>query len=122
MKALTQLTDAEKATLLHELFPEEMSALLNSVIAFGRRMINDANTLNDNWITVLDMRMSVDTTENIINTIARIYDQLASDSVLFGESLFHRSRFIFMSAALQEFMETTLNDKLFKAIELLFDL
>lgn len=112
----------EKATFLFELFPHAIAPILNYVLEMGKKIQEDPGLLNENWQILLSKQQWADTIQATCNFITSDYSRILDSSKIFSGVLFVGNCGMFILACLQEYMNECEDDKLYKALELLFDL
>lgn len=124
MKPLDKLTTIGKAELLHQLFPQEIPALITFIQNMGKT-IKEEEKLNrqiwnkepfsfDEWIQLAD---------EVNNRIYQHGTKLYADKRLFAIYLFYDDVFAFTSYCISVYITTRIhnNQKFKEAIELLFN-
>lgn len=123
MKPLEELTPQEKATLLHQLLPKEIPALLDFTMGICEGIMGDTENKTDDWkglLTVDDWRW---TALSINATLRKNKDLLIDSSIYFGTALFENGGDYLMGYCLTIY--TTVrkhpNQKFTLAVALLFN-
>ena len=124
MKPLEQLINVEKARLLHELFPQEIPALLEYISNICRTIQEEEQLLRNRWdngLFTFDVWLSF--VQEVNNKIGRYGKRLHTQSGLFADQLFDGYLALYMVHCLNLYTSTRQhhNHKLVQAIELLFN-
>lgn len=118
MKPLDEMTSADKAGLLHQLFPKEIKSLLrytlNTIETIKERQWQD-----DSWMTEREQSIIQQTREKIMQHWRRLH----KDHELFADELFGSATAGYMIYTLQLYTGTRqhTNSKFSLAIDLLFN-
>lgn len=124
MKPLEQLINVEKAKLLHELFPQEIPALLEYTANICRTIQEEEQLLRNRWdngLFTFDVWLSF--VREVSDKIDRYGKRLHTQSGLFADQLFDGYLALYMVHCLNLYTSTRQhhNRKLVQAIELLFN-
>lgn len=124
MKPLTDLLNTEKARLLHELFPQEIPALLKYMRGVCMAMQDDPlvyhQLFNDGFDTIAQWQ---DYTADMNKRLLHYGDRLSKRSRLFADQLFDGDITRFTLYCLKLYQQTIQhpNTKFMMAVELLFN-
>jgi len=123
MKPLEQLINVEKARLLHQLFPQEIPALLAYTGNLCKTIQEEEQLLRSQWdngLFTVDAWLSF--VNEVGNKINRYGERLHTQSRLFADQLFDGYLALYMVHSLTQY--TTIrqhdNHKFVQAIDLLF--
>ncbi|OJW80313.1 MAG: hypothetical protein BGO69_05645 [Bacteroidetes bacterium 46-16] len=124
MKPLENLINVEKARLLHELFPQEIPALLEYVNGMCLTIQEDEQSTRNQWENgLLTVESWLSFVEEIRNKIERYGKRMHKQSRLFADQLFDGYVAIYMVHCMT--LYTTIrnhpNHKFSLAIDLLFN-
>jgi hypothetical protein len=122
MKSLEQLTNVDKARLLHELFREEVPALLQYTKEICTLIDRDKDTIKADWKNGLLTAEFWFTLSNSANrTIEKYAGKLEKSSRLFADQLFDGYAALFTVECIIKYASGRSDNKKFmKAVELLF--
>jgi hypothetical protein len=125
MKPLTELTQADKAKLLHDLFPQDVPALLKYLKGVCEAMQDNPQVyhqLLDNRFASIDEWQSY--TMDMNRRLEQYGNRFSTRSRLFGDQLFDGALTVFTLYCLKLYTQTVKhpNEKFTAAIKLLFDL
>jgi hypothetical protein len=123
MKRLTQLTNVERARILFELFPDEISSFLQFQKAMTDNLVRDPGQLNENWdgqFFTIDFWVGL--AKDIQKVLNKYTHQLSKRSRLFADQLFDGYLALYSAHCLQQYVKYKQpEDQHFKyAVELLF--
>lgn len=122
MKPLENLTNVEKAKLLHELFPQEIPALLDFIYNMSLTVQEDEQLLRRRWDGLLTVEAWLSLAEEVRIKIDRYKNRLHTHSRLFSDQLFDGYVGLYMLHCLTSY--TTIrkhnNHKFVLAVNLLF--
>lgn len=124
MKPLHQFTNVDKARLLHQLFPQEMPALLDFIKGFGESIEENHEMHRRKWghqLFHFDDWLNIAT-----NTVLRIKKygvQLHKSPNVFADQLFDVPNVFFMVDCIIKYVTIRKhpNEKFTKAVDLLFN-
>jgi len=124
MKPLEQLINVEKARLLHELFPQEIPALLEYTGNICRTIQEEEQLLRNRWdngLFTFDAWLSF--VREVNNKIGRYGKRLHTQSGLFADQLFDGYLALYMVHCLNLYTAVRKhgNRKFVQAVELLFN-
>ncbi len=124
MKPLEQLINIEKARLLHELFPQEIPALLEYTVNIYTSIQEEEQLLRNRWdngLFTFDVWLSF--VQEVNNKIGRYGKRLHTQSRLFADQLFDGYLALYMVHCMNLYTSTRRHDnlKFVLAIELLFN-
>ena len=123
MKTIGQLTNAEKAKLLHELFPAEMPDFIRYAAGICSSIKEDEQTHRAKWDNGLfDFDFWLSLANDTEKKIKQYGNKLNNNSRLFSDQLFEGYAAIFMAHCLIVYTTTRQhpNKKFTLAVELLF--
>ncbi len=122
MKSLEQLTNVDKAKLLHELFPHEMPALLQYINQACSIIETDKDTIQANWDNgLLTAGFWFTLSNNANRTIEKYGNKLEKSSRLFADQLFDGYAALFAVECIVKYaIQKSDNKKFIKAVEMLF--
>ena len=90
MKALNQLTNTDKAKLLHELFPDEIPALLDDIQAVYANFKANKEAYAKTWnFGLMSFDMWLQLAEQADKLINKHCTNMVRSSKVFSEQLFH---------------------------------
>jgi len=123
MKPLEQLINVEKARLLHQLFPQEIPALLTYTGNLCTTIQEEEQLLRSQWdngLFTVDAWLSF--VKEVGNKINRYGNRLNTQSRLFADQLFDGYLALYMVHSLMQYTTTRQheNHKFVQAIKLLF--
>ena len=124
MKPLTQLTNTDKAELLHQLFPDEIPQLLQFVQGLCEAIQENEETYLQKWDNGLfGFGFWLNQLREVESKIKKYDKRLHSDSQLFAEQLFDGFLDMYMVHCLTIYTTTRQhpNQKFIIAINLLFN-
>lgn len=125
MNALHQLTNVERAAILHQLFPDEIPALLDFISGFCSTIKEDEERNRQAWKNGI---FTFDFWLNLLNTveerIKRSNSRFNKSHWQFSEQLFDGFLACFTICAIQNYVTVRQHDnkKFMQAVDLLFDL
>lgn len=124
MKPLEHLINVEKARLLHELFPQEIPALLEYVYNLCLTIQEDEQLTPNQWekgLLTAEVRLS--TVQEARDKIERYAERLHKQSRLFADQLFdgHVALYMVYCMTLYTTIRKHTNSKFVLAIDLLFN-
>lgn len=124
MKPLEQLISVEKARLLHELFPQEIPALLEYTANMCTTIQEEEQLLRHRWdngLFTFDVWLSF--VQEVTNKIGRYGKRLHTQSRLFADQLFDGYFALYMVYCMNLYTTTRGHDnpKFVLAIDLLFN-
>ena len=124
MKPLEDLINVEKARLLHELFPQEMPALLEYTNNMCLTILEDEQAIRNQWENgLLTVEAWLSFVEEVRNKIGKYGKRLHTQSRLFADQLFDGYTALYMAHCMLSY--TTIrkhsNYKFVLAIDLLFN-
>ncbi len=125
MKPLTDLTQADKARLLHQLFPQDIPALLQYMRGVCAAIQENPQVyhqlLNNGFGSIADWQSY---TADMSKRLEQYGKRFSTNSRLFGDQLFDGELTIFTLYCLKLYIQTVQhpNEKFTAAIKLLFDL
>lgn len=122
MKPLETLTGSEKARLLHELFPEEMPALLDDLAEFCQHFSENKEDYQKHWQKGF---MSFDYWYNLSEETAGLLKKhkfnMVKSSRVFSDQLYFTYTSLFVTDRIIKYAEkTSANEKFKQAVILLF--
>ena len=124
MKSLEQLTNVDKAKLLHELFPAEMPQLVDyylGVSEYVREHVEELSKKWDNPLMTLDAWVRL--AEYVEQTIRKHGEKLHKSSRLFSDQLFGGYSALFTCHWTYQYITTQqkANRKFSLAVDILFN-
>lgn len=124
MKLLENLTNVEKARLLHELFPQEIPALLEFTNNMRIAIQEDEQLARDQWkngLLTVEARLSF--AEEVRSKIDKYRKKLHTHSRLFADQLFDGYHALYMVHCLTLYTTTHKhsNKKFVVAVDLFFN-
>ena len=124
MKPLEDLINVEKARLLHELFPQEIPALLEYTNNMCLTILEDEQAIRNQWKNgLLTVEAWLSFVEEVRNKIGKYGKRLHTQSRLFADQLFDGYTALYMVHCMLSY--TTIrkhsNHKFVLAIDLLFN-
>lgn len=123
MKPLNNLNNAEKAKLLHELFPDEIPAILTFVKNLSITIEEEKEVLNSKWDNQLfSFSFWLSLAKDAEKKIDQYGTKLHKSSNLFADQLFDGYAALYLVHCLIQLTSQRehQNKKLVKAVELLF--
>jgi hypothetical protein len=122
MKPLEQLINVEKGKLVHELFPDEMPALLQHIKETGSLIDRDKDEIKAHWENGL---LTADFWFTLSNNANRIIDKygakLEKSSRLFADQLFDGYTAIYTVECIVKYASSkAANKKFMNAVAMLF--
>lgn len=124
MKLLENLTNVEKARLLHELFPQEIPALLEFTNNMSITIQEDEQSARDQWKNgLLTVEAWLSFAEEVRSKIDKYGKKLHTHSRLFADQLFDGYTALYMVHYMTLYATTRkhTNHKFVLAIDLLFN-
>ena len=124
MKPLEKLINVEKAKLLHELFPQEIPALLSYVSQVCATIREDTQLIREQWDNgLLTVEAWLSFTEEVDKKIKRYGNYLYKQSRVFADQLFDGYLSLYMVHCLNLYITTRQHEnyKFVQAIDLLFN-
>ncbi|WP_134089023.1 hypothetical protein [Olivibacter sp. XZL3] len=123
MKAIDELTNTDKAKLIHQLFPEEIAPLLEYTSSFCVRLPENRAVYESEWsnksiITFSFWLHLAGETEKLIKRLK--YDMIKSRHVFAEQLCFNHNAIFFNKCLVRYAKEKSINDKFKKAIDLLY--
>ena len=122
MKSLEQLTNVNKARLLHELFVNEVPALLQYTKEICTLIDKDKDTIQAHWTNgLLTADFWFNLSNNANRTIKKYGNKLEKSSRIFGDQLFDGYAALFtVDCIIKYASQRSDNKKFIKAVEILF--
>ena len=123
MKPLDNLNNVEKAKLLHELFPEEIPAVLDFVKSLSVTIEEEREMLNSKWDNQLfSFAFWLSLAKDAEKKIDQYGVKLHTSSRLFADQLFNGYAALYLAHCLIQLtsQQEYPNKKFIKAVELLF--
>lgn len=123
MKPLDNLNNVEKAKLLHELFPEEIPAVLDFVKSLSVTIEEEREMLNSKWDNQLfSFAFWLSLAKAAEKKIDQYGVKLHTSSRLFADQLFNGYAALYLAHCLIQLtsQQEYPNKKFIKAVELLF--
>jgi len=123
MKPLNNLNNVEKAKLLHELFPDEIPAILTFVKNLSITIEEEKEMLNSKWDNQLfSFSFWLSLAKDTEKKIDQYGKKLHKSSKLFADQLFDGYAALYLAHCLIQLTSQRehQNKKLVKAVELLF--
>jgi hypothetical protein len=123
MKPLDNLNNVERAKLLHELFPDEISAVLKYVKSLSITIEEEKEMLMSKWDNQLfSFAFWLSLAKDAEKKIDQYGEKLHKSSRLFADQLFDGYRALYLSHCLTQLIshQQHQNRKFTKAVELLF--
>ena len=124
MKPFYNLTNVDKAKVLHELFPDEMPAFLEFVKSVSRLIDEKHAELNATWKHQLfTFEFWVNLSKDAENKINQYNKKLHTSSRLFADQLFDGYAAFFAVHCLIEYIKKAdcKNEKFVKAVDMFFE-
>ncbi len=122
MKSLEQQTNLDKARLLHELFPDEVVAVLQYAKEMCTLINKGKDTIQADWkngLLTADFWFTLSNNAN--RTIEKYGNKLAKSSRLFADQLFDGYAALFAVECIVKYAsQRSDNKKFIKAVETLF--
>lgn len=122
MKSLEQLTNVDKARLLHELFPAEVPAVLLYAKEICTLIDKDKDTIQADWkngLLTADFWFTLSNNAN--RTMEKYGNKLEKSSRLFADQLFDGYAALFAVECIVKYAsQRSDNKKFIKAVEILF--
>lgn len=125
MKTFQEFTDIDSARLLHQLFPDEIPALLDFMEGIGSTIKDEEQRNRKNWDNAFyDFDFWLSLIETIQIRIKQHGAKLREDSKLFADSVFGGYQALFARHCITLFVTIRKhpNQSFVKAIKLLFNL
>ncbi|RKR84270.1 hypothetical protein BDD43_4502 [Mucilaginibacter gracilis] len=124
MKALNQLTNTDKGKLLHELFPDEIPALLDNIQDVCAHFKSNRETYAKTWdFGLMSFDMWLQLAEQAEAIINKHRSNMVRSSKVFSEQLFHSFDYtvLFVNDRIIKYAEGKSENSKFKlAVILLF--
>jgi len=124
MKAINQLTNTDKAKLLHELFPDEIPALLEDIQAVCAHFKANREAYAKTWdFGLMTFDMWLNLAEQADKLIGKHRTNMVRSSKVFSEQLFHSFDYtvLFVNDRIIKYAEDKSKSNKFKqAVNLLF--
>ena len=124
MKAINQLTNTDKAKLLHELFPDEIPALLEDIQAVCTHFKDNREAFAKTWdFGLMTFDMWLQLAEQADKPIDKHRRNMIKSSKVFSEQLFHSFDYtvLFVNDRLIKYAEgKSENDKFKLVVTLLY--
>lgn len=123
MKPLINLNSVERAKLLHDLFPDEIPAILEYVKSLSITIAEEREMLNSRWDNQLfSFAFWLSLAKDAENKIDRYGVKLHKSSRLFADQLFDGYAALYLAHCLIKltYQQENQNKKFVKAVELLF--
>ncbi|MDB5144564.1 MAG: hypothetical protein JWQ66_3277 [Mucilaginibacter sp.] len=124
MKALNQLTNTDKAKLLHELFPDEIPTLLADIQAVCAHLKANSEAYAKTWdFGLMSFDMWLQLAEQADKLIGKHRTNMVKSSKVFSEQLFHSFDYtvLFVNDRIIKYAEGKSENSKFKlAVALLF--
>jgi hypothetical protein len=124
MKAINQLTNTDKAKLLHELFPDEIPLLLEDIQAVYANFKANSEAYAKTWdFGLMTFDMWLQLAEQADKLIHKHRNNMVRSSKVFAEQLFHSFDYtvIFVNDRMIKYAEgKSENNKFKQAVALLF--
>ncbi|WP_179412666.1 hypothetical protein HDF19_13070 [Mucilaginibacter sp. E4BP6] len=124
MKAINQLTNTDKAKLLHELFPDEIPALLEDIQAVCAHFKANREAYAKTWdFGLMTFDMWLNLAEQADKLINKHRTNMVRSSKVFSEQLFHSFDYtvLFVNDRIIKYAEGKSENSKFKlAVDLLF--
>jgi len=122
MKSVEQLTNVDKARLLHELFPDEVAAVLQYTKEMYTLIDKDKDTIKADWKNgLLTAAFWFTLSNNANRTIEKYAGKLEKSSRLFANQLFDGYAALFIVECIIKYASGRSDNKKFiKAVEILF--
>ncbi|MCO5238907.1 MAG: hypothetical protein M9904_02520 [Chitinophagaceae bacterium] len=124
MKPLEDLINVEKARLLHELFPQEIPALLEYTNNMCLTILEDEQAIRNQWKNgLLTVEAWLSFVEEVRNKIGKYGKRLHTQSRLFADQLFDGYTALYMVHCMLSYtsIRKHSNHKFVLAIDLLFN-
>ncbi|ALM50121.1 hypothetical protein AMR72_15175 [Flavobacterium psychrophilum] len=124
MKTLRQLTNVEKAGILHSWFPEEIAPIVDAIQGMSESIIKNEQQERETWtLGLLNFDFWLQLARNADTIIIKYQKKLATNKRLFADQLFDGYQAIFTVHCITGYAKTKRleNRELFLVIELLFN-
>ncbi|EHQ24651.1 hypothetical protein BDD43_3016 [Mucilaginibacter gracilis] len=125
MKNLRNLTNADKAKLLHELFPDEIPYLLDRIIIVCADLKTNQEQHRKTWdFGLMTFDMWLQLSEQVEERINKYRSSLVKSSKVFSDRLFSSFDYtvLFVNDRIVKYAQHNSEDEKFKlAVELLFN-
>ncbi|EHQ27536.1 hypothetical protein [Mucilaginibacter paludis] len=125
MKLLANFDNIAKARLLHDLFPDEIPALLDDIQAVCANFKANKEAYEKTWdFGLMTFEMWLSLAEKATTVITKYRTQMCKSSKVFSEQLFHAYDYtvIFVNDRVAKYaLKLDENSKFRKAVDLLFD-
>ena len=123
MKPIELMTSEEKAVLIHQLFPAEISPLVYFIKEMAATIKEDEESNRRAWKNEnFDFNMWLELITEIEKRIMRYRTELNKDSALFGNQLFKDMHALYTEYCILLYinMKRTKNERFLKALDLFF--
>lgn len=123
MKSIDELTNTDKAKLIHQLFPEEIAPLLEYTTSLYVSLSENRAVYQREWskksiITFSFWLHLAGETEKLIKRLK--YDMIKSRHVFAEQLCFNHNAIFFNECLVSYAKEKSINDKFKKAVDLLY--
>ncbi len=121
MKNLNTLTGSEKARLLHELFPNEIPALLENIISFCEYFKINQEEYRKSWnsgFMSFDYWLSL--SEETAGLLKKYTHSMVKSSRVFSDQLYFTYTSLFVTDRIIKYAEKVSTDEKFKQAVILF--
>jgi len=122
MKPFDELNIIDKARLLHELFPDQIQALIEFMLQTANEIITAPEKVKDNWGgKQFSADGWIELAKDTDRRIVRNFDALIKIKQRFSDQLFDGYTAMFTLQSMQDYLNTCKNSKFVEAIKFLFD-
>ncbi|QNL49732.1 hypothetical protein H8S90_23980 [Olivibacter sp. SDN3] len=123
MKSIDELTNTDKAKLIHQLFPEEIAPFLEYTLSFCENLIENKTAYESGWSSksIITFSFWLHLAHETKSLIKRLrYDMIKSRHVFAEQLCFNHNAIFFNECLVRYAKEKATNEKFKMAVDLLY--